>query len=111
MKKRNLADKWFNPGNKVAFDVVLTESYRNDEGKPRQRYLLHLGTIHEYHAKLPHSLRRFYVELKSRLIDYGVSTDDINYMVARLETKIGAEPSQEESDEYLRKAWKELQDM
>lgn len=111
IKKRKLADKWFNPGNKVAYDAVLIESYRNDDGKPRQRYLLHLGTIHEYHSKLPHCLRSFYKEVESRLMDYGINDDEISSLIARLEKKMGVKPSEEESAEYLRKAWQELENM
>lgn len=109
LKKRKITDKWFNFGAQITYDCVLVESYRDPDGNVRQRFLKHLGTIRDKHLMLPHTLRSFYEDIEKELSAYGLESEKILKLTTRLEKNFGPKPSPEVAEEYVRKAWAEIQ--
>jgi len=107
LKKRKLTGR----GSNVAYDAVLVESYRNEEGKSRQRYVQHLITIQDRFIKLPHTLRRFYDDMAEKLAAFGIEDNQAKKMISRVEAKLGTKPTEAEAEAYLREAWQKFYEM
>jgi hypothetical protein len=108
IKKRKVSEKWFNFGAKCTYDCVLVESYRNVNGKVRQHFLKHLGTIRDREIKLPHVFRKFYKVIGFELAQYGLPQDKISQLLLSVESRLGRMPTEEEAEEYVRKAWEQI---
>ncbi|WP_338452317.1 hypothetical protein R4Z09_10790 [Niallia oryzisoli] len=86
-KPRKLVDN-----QTVVLDFVLAKSIKSEDGKYKQQFIQHLGSIKLHDAKQPHILRSFYERVEAVLQAGGFDDADIHKMTVTLRFKLGDKP-------------------
>lgn len=76
----------------IVMDFVLVESYRDENGKPRQRYLKHISTMHHSHLEDDYSVIYFYKEVKKRLKEFGLDKETVDDQLLKVSKLINKKP-------------------
>lgn len=102
--------------NGLTYDAVLVESYRNEEGLSRQRFLKHLSTIHQKSIDANNqNLIAFYSEVESNLLSFDVKRERIKDLIGKLQSSFFDKPivlskieQYDLSLKKIEKCWKDL---
>jgi len=105
--KRNLAvgayirESGAEPMPEYCLDAVLVESQRID-GRPRQRFVAHLGTIREQDVTDPRQRVQFWRGVNIRLDEIGITDGDRDRIAATLANRV-VPPTPDEIDVQRKK--------